>query len=170
MTLPALQPRHYRADILTQHYVFAGVIEPFGPLMTYLNDASRGIVVVKNVEAVALDAGNVMDTFRAEELMVTKEEVIAIRLADPVSTGTVQLLARREKLLVFTPRFIIQAFFHCGPDSRLGDMFEAMSGRWAPASDANVHPLLPARKPVFHTASLLLVNKQHIRFYEAVKS
>src|SRR3989304_8238068 len=100
MTVPTPQLRHYRSDLLTGHFVFTGGMGPFGPLMTYLNDTNRNTVHLKNVDAVALDAGNVMDTFHTEDLIVSRDEIMAIRLAEQVSGGTVQLLARREKLLI----------------------------------------------------------------------
>jgi hypothetical protein len=120
------------------------------------------------VTAAALDVGNAVETFRAEELMVAKDDIIAINLLNPVSQTTVQLLPRRERLLVFTSRLIVQADFHCGPDTRANDLFEATPGRWAPASDGHTYPIMPTRIPVFSALRLLLVNKRHIRMYHAV--
>jgi hypothetical protein len=119
------------------------------------------------VTAAALDATNAVETFRADELIVAKDDIIAIRLLHPVTQTSVQLLPRRERLLVFTSRFVVQADFHCGPDTRVGDLFEATPGRWAPASDAQVYPLAHFRCPVFSEARLLLINKRHIRMYHS---
>lgn len=168
MSLPSLQLRHYRAEILTSQYLFSGDVEPLGPLLTYLNDASRRVIMLKGVEATALDADNALATFRANELLVGKNEVCAIGLPDPVSKTTVHLLPRREKLRVVAARFVIQALFHCGSETRVGDLFEATPGQWATASDAHIYPLLPCRAPVFETVNLLLLNKAHIRFYQSV--
>ena len=166
MSLPVIQLRHYRAELLTEWYLLTGEIEPFGPLGAYLNDANRVNVMLKNVLAAALDAGNVMDTFQAAELLVVRDEIVAIHLLDPVSGSTVQLLPRKEKLLVFAGRLVVQALFHCGPDTGPHDIFEATPGRWAACSEARVHPLLPFKRPIFGEAKLLLINKRHIQFYQ----
>ncbi len=169
MTL-SIQTREYAAEILTNHYLLTGELVPLGPLLTFLNLTDRGVVAVKDVTAAALDEGSAAEAFRAVEMIVAKDEIIAIRLLDRVTQGTVQLLPRRERLLVFTPRVVIQAFFHCGPDTRVGDLFESTPGRWAPATDALIHPLLPMRVPVFEKANVLLVNKRHVRLYQSLDS
>jgi hypothetical protein len=166
MSGPTIQQREYTAEVLTNHYLLTGELAPLGPLLTFLNIADRGVVVVRDVKAAALDEGNAADSFHADELIVAKDEIIAIRLAHAVTQATVQLLPRRERLLVFTPRIVVQGYFHCGPDTRVGDLFEATPGRWAPATDALVHTLLPVRVPVFETAKMLLVNKRHVRMYQ----
>jgi hypothetical protein len=170
MTLPNLQTREYEAEVLTNQYLITGDLVPLGPLLTFLDLADRGVVSVHDVSAVALEAKNSVEAFRADELIVAKDDIIAIRLLHPVTQGTVQLLPRRERLLVFTSRLVVQAYFHCGPDTRVGDLFEATPGRWAPASEAQVYPLTPLRIPVFAEAPLLLLNKRHIRMYHALNA
>jgi hypothetical protein len=141
---------------------------PLGPLLPYLNVTDRAVIIIRGVTAAALEEGNTVESFRAEELIVAKDDIIAIRLLHPVTQTTVQLLPRRERLLVFTPRLVIQGDFHCGPDTRVNDLFEVTPGRWAPTSDAHVYPLFRCRLPLFHETHLLLVNKRHIRMYHAV--
>lgn len=169
MEFPSLTLREYQADVLTEDYLLTGNMAPFGPLLAYLNQTDRGILVMKGVEAAALDAAGLVANFQAEELIVIKDDIVAIRLNQAVSQATVHLLPRQEKLLVFTPRFVIQAGFHCGPDTRVTDLFEATPGRWAAASDARVFPLRQGRQASFAEAKILLVNKRHIRFYQTAK-
>ena len=165
-----IEIKGYGAEVLTQDYLLTGDLVPLGPLLSFLNVADRGAVMLKDVNAAGLSEGNTAQSFHAPELIVSKNEIIAIRLLDPVTPGTVQLLPRRERLLVFTPRVVIQADFHCGPDTRANDLFEATPGRWAPASNAFVHPLLHTRVPLFESASVLLVNKRHIRMYQPIET
>lgn len=168
MALPQLQPREYLSEVVTLQFLLTGDLVPLGPLLTYLNVADRAIITMRDVSASALDAGMSVETFRAEELMVSKDDIIAINLVNPVSQTTVQLLPKRERLLVFTPRLVVQADFHCGPDTRANDLFEATPGRWAPASDAQIYPLARPRVPIFSTSRLLLVNKRHVRMYHVL--
>jgi hypothetical protein len=169
MEFPSLNLREYPADLLTLEYVLSGQLAPLGPLLAYLDQADRGILTLKNAQAEALDSACLVDAFQAEELIVTKNDIIAVRLREAVSQATVHLLPRRERLLVFTPRFVVQAAFHCGPDTRVGDFFEATPGRWAISSEARLYPLRPSKHPVFGAAPLLLLNKRHIHFYQAAK-
>ena len=51
---------------------------------------------------------------------------------------------------------------------RLGDMFEVMKGTWAAMSDAQVFSHTAMKAQVFRNAPFLMLNKNRIRFYEAV--
>ncbi|HEY4581008.1 MAG TPA: hypothetical protein VIG89_08230, partial [Candidatus Acidoferrales bacterium] len=105
MSLPTLEVRHYRVELITDHYLLAGLLEPFGTLMTYLNNPERKTVHLKNVSISALDVTSTVNTFVLEELWMRREEIMMILLLDPVSPATVPLLPFREKLRVFTERF-----------------------------------------------------------------
>ena len=67
---------HYRVELLTEHYILTGELEPFGPLMTYLNDASRVALRLKSMEAKSLDPSLALDNFHADEMMVRKDEIV----------------------------------------------------------------------------------------------
>ena len=169
MSFSALQTRHYQVEILTEHYFIAAALEPAGMLQNYLNHPDRITLVFKQVTATALDQGSKLATFQADELWLRRDEIAAVRFIEKLSPGTMQLLPRKEKLRVFLPRFIVQAVFRCGVDTGIGDIFDAMTSYWAPATDALVYPLLPCASPVFHEAASLLVNRRHVRFYQPVK-
>jgi hypothetical protein len=168
MSEAGIQPREYDAEVVTNQYLLTGYLSPLGPLLTYLNQADRGLITMRAVSATALEAASTVGAFQAGELIVVKDDIIAIRLVHPVTQTTVQLLPKRERLLVFTSRLVVQGDFHCGPDTRVHDLFESTPGRWAPASDAQIYPLLPFRATIFSEANLLLVNKRHIRMFHPV--
>jgi hypothetical protein len=162
-----LKAHHYELDLFTEHYVFSGVLEPFGSLLIYLNDAERQTLPLKDVKAVSLDVGSVVGSFKAEEVFVRRDEVVAVRLFTKPTAQTVPLMPVASTLRVFLTRFAAQAVFHRGPETRLTDIFDG-SGRWAPATDAQIYALAPTKHPLAPDAPMLLVNKQHIRFYQAV--
>ncbi len=169
MSFSALQVRHYPVEVLTEHFLFAAALEPPGMLQTYLNHPDRITLSLKQVSATALDPGGKLATFQADELWVRRDEIIAIRFPNSLSTATMQLLPRKEKLRVFLTRFVVQGVFRCGVDTGLGDMFDTMNTYWALVGEARLFPLLPSPVPVFSDAPLLLVNRRHIRFYQPVK-
>jgi hypothetical protein len=169
MSFGTLQSQHFAVELLTEHYFFSGALEPLGMLQNYLNHPERVTLQFKQISGGALDAGSKLPTLQAEEIWMRRDEILAIRFLDPLSPATMQLLPRKEKLRVFLPRFIIQAVFRCGVDTNLADLFDTMNSYWAPATDAMVHPLLPCAAPVFSAATLLLINRRHLRFYQPVK-
>jgi len=97
-----------------------------------------------------------------------RHEILAIRLAEEDLQGAVQKLPALETLRVFMPRFVLQGTITHGEDTRLGDMFEVMKGTWAAMTDAQVFPHTAMKAQVFRSTPFLLVNKNRIRFYEAV--
>jgi len=169
MNLPGLQTRHYQVELLSEHYVLSGELEPFGPLMLYLNDPERSALRLRNLQARALDPGITLDTFHSEDMMVHKDEVILIRPIDAISQSTVPLKARRLLLQVFASRFVLQAAFPCGQEVQASEIFDLSPGHWVACVDAQVYPLQHSEQPIFHEAKIILLNKSHIRFYQAVK-
>jgi hypothetical protein len=167
MGLPELKAHQYEVEFLTEHYVFAGVLEPRGLLMVYLNDVDRRTLPLRDVTATSLDTGSSVGSFKAGELFVRRDEISAIRLFARPSAQTVPLMPMADTLRLFTPRFAVQAVFHRGPETRLSDLFDG-SGLWAPATDAKVYALFPTKHAVAVEAPMLIVNKTHIRFYQVV--
>lgn len=169
MSLPSIQARHYQVELLSEHYVLSGELEPFGPLMIYLNDPERSALRLRNLQGCALDPGMTIDNLRSEDMMVRKDEVILIRPLDAISQSTVPLLARRQVLQVFINRFVLQAAFPCGQETQVSEIFDLSPGHWVACVDAQVYPLQLAQQSIFHEAKLVLLNKHHVRFYQAVK-
>jgi len=168
MSLPELQSKQYSLEILTEYYLMQCVAEPFGMLMTYLDAPERNNILVKNVTMIGLGVDSKVDLIKIKELWVQRNEILAIRVAEEDLQGAVQKLPALEKLRVFMPRFVLQGTITHGEDTRLGDMFEVMKGTWAAMMDAQVFPHTAMKSQVFRSAPFLLVNKNRIRFYEAV--
>ncbi len=168
MSFTNVQQRQYPVEIVSEHYLFAATLEPIGQMMTFLNDPERRTYQLKKVTATNLDPGGTLDRFQAEALYLRRDEMAAIRLLEPVTTQTVPLMPKADRLRVFLPRFVVQATFHRGLDSRLNDIFD-MHGVWTPATDAHIFHLQTPRHSIFQEAHTLLVNKRLIRFYQPVQ-
>jgi len=168
MSLPDLQSKQYSLELLTEYYLMQCVVEPFGMLMTYLDSPDRTNILIKNVTMIGLGVDSKVDLIKIKELWVQRHEILAIRLAEEDLQGAVQKLPALETLRVFMPRFVLQGTITHGEDTRLGDMFEVMKGTWAAMTDAQVFPHTAMKAQVFRSTPFLLVNKNRIRFYEAV--
>lgn len=169
MSLPNIQAKHYQVELLSEHYLLSGELEPFGPMMIYLNDPGRSALRLKNTQARALDPGLAVPTFHSEDMMVRKDEAILIRPLDAVSQSTVPLMARRLLLQVFASRFVLQGAFPCGQETQVAEILDLSPGQWVACVDAQVYPVQHSEQPIFQQAKMILLNKNHIRFYQAVK-
>jgi hypothetical protein len=167
------QPQsRFRCDLITNRYIFSGEIDAGGSLLRHLDDDDRNAIRLVSVTANLLDpAISSMSNFSHDEMMVLKDYTVLIRLADAAAMGTRQLGTEREKLLVYTERFVIQGLFHTSPDrNRLLDIFEGPTGRWAAVSEAVLVPLIPTTKSAPVTAKLMLLNKTAIQFFHTAQA
>jgi hypothetical protein len=170
MTLPELQSKQYPLEILTEYYLMQCVVEPVGMLMTFLDAPDHVNILVKNLTMISLGTDSRVDTIKTKELWVKRSEIVMIRLDEAHLEGAVQKLPAVEKLRLFMPRFVVQGTVTRGEDTRLGDMFDVMKGVWVAVSNAQVFPHTAMKSQVFHEAPFLLLNKNRIRFYEAIES
>jgi hypothetical protein len=168
MALPELESKQYSLEILTEYYLMQCIVEPVGMLMTYLDAPDRNNILVKNVTMIGLGTDSKVDLIKIKELWVQRNEIVAIRVNEEDLEGAVQKLPAQEKLRVFMPRFVLQGTLTHGEDTRLGDMFEVMKGTWAAMTDVQIFPHTEMKAQVFRNTPFLLVNKNRIRFYEAV--
>ena len=168
MALPGLESKQFSLEILTEYYLMQCVVEPVGMLMTYLDAPDRLNVLLKYVTMIGLGTDSRVDTIKMNELWVQRYEIIAVRLNEADMQGAVQKLPAQEKMRLFMPRFVVQGTLTHGEDTRLGDMFEVMKGTWAAMFDVQIFPHTEMKTQVFRNAPFLLLNKNRIRFYEAV--
>ena len=168
MSLPEIESKQYPLDILTENYLIQCVAEPVGQLMVYLDAPDRFNILLKNVTMTALGTDSKVGTVKMKELWVQRSEIIAIRVEEAELEGSIQKLPAQEKLRIFMPRFVVQGTLTRGEDTRIGDMFEVMKGTWAAILNAQVFPHTEMKAQVFRDAPLLLLNKNRIRFYEAI--
>jgi hypothetical protein len=162
--------QQYRLDVLTEHYLIQGIVEPVGMLMTYLDSPDRTNLRFQEVVLTGLGSDNTVDSIKIKELWVQRSEIIAICLTEADLAGAVQKLPAQEKLRIYLPRFMVQGTLTHGQDTRVGDMFEVMKGTWAAVMNAQVFPLTTLKVHPFREAPFLLVNKQRIHFYEGISS
>ena len=117
---------------------------------------------------IGLGTDSKVDTIKMKELWVQRYEILAIRVNEADLQGAVQKLPTQEKMRLFMPRFVFQGTLTRGEDTRLGDMFEVMKGTIATLSDVQIFPHTEMKTQVFRDAPFLLLNKNRIRFYEAI--
>lgn len=167
MSFPGIQARHYTVEIFTEHFFFTAVLEPFGTLAIYLNQADRYTYTFRDVTGYALDSASLVQSVRAEELFIQRREIVAMSFAEKLSNATFPLMSVKEVLRVFLPRFVAQGTFYRGPDGKTVSIFD-ITGQWVGCHNAKLHHILPIAHGVPTEAHTLLINKDHIRFYKAL--
>lgn len=170
MAIPQIESKQYPLEILTEYYLMQCVVEPVGMLLTYLDAPDRENILLKNVTLTGLGLDSKVDIIKMKELWVQRKEIIAMRLDEADLEGGVQKLPALERLRIFMPRFVVQGTVTRGEDTRLGDMFEVMKGTWVGMSNAQIFPHTAMKSQVFREAPFMLLNKNRIRFYEALES
>ena len=168
VSLPTVECKQYKLEVLTEHYLMQCVAEPVGMLMTYLDSPDRSNFLFKEVTLTGLSNDSNVNSIKMKELWVQRSEVVAMCLDEADLAGAVQKLPAKETLRIFLPRFVVQGTLTHGEDTRMGDMFEVMKGAWAAVFDAQVFPLTAIKAHPFREAPFLLVNKDCIRFYEVL--
>lgn len=169
MSLPSLQTQQLKVEILTEQYQLVGQLEVFGVASTYLNQPDRLNYQLKRANFFALDTTSTVAAIQMEEVWLRRDEIVVMRILEGDTQGLVQRLPVAEKVRLFLPRFVVQGTALRGTDTAVGTLFESQIGLWTGISDARLHSLTTLRSAVFQEAPLLLINKQHIRFYEVVK-
>jgi hypothetical protein len=165
---PEVARKQYPLEVLTEHYHFQCKVEPVGMLMTYLDSPDRCNILFKDITMSGLGTDSTVDAIKIKDLWVQRKEIIAISLSEADLQGVVQKFPAQERLRIYLPRFMIQGTLTHGQDTRLGDMFEVMKGTWAAVNHAQIFPLTTMKAHLFREAPFLLVNKDRIRFYEAI--
>ena len=169
MSMPDLQSKQYPLEVLTENYVMKCIAEPMGMLMTYFDSPDRTNMLFKNITMTGVAPDSTLGSINIKELWVQRREIIAIKLDEEHLAGAVQKLPAKETLRIFVPRFVIQGTLTHSEDTRLGDMFEVMKGTWAAMTDVKVFPLTAVKHQIFRSTPFLLLNKEAVRFYEAVE-
>jgi len=169
MSMPALKVRQFHVEVITEHYVLAGIIEPVGTLISFITSREKKNLHLIQVSASAIDPTSTLGLFNTDDMHVSRSEVIAIRFVDQLSANTVPLLPHRDKVRVFLPNFVVQGTIAHGADTPLSEVFEQGTSEWTPAVDAQIYPLIQTKARVGREPGTILITKHHVQFYHAVK-
>jgi hypothetical protein len=167
MTLPR---RLYPSEIYTTSCRVDGQIEPFGELITFINDDSKNYWLVREATVTPLLTTNPLGAFGMEEAILHKHEIVFFSLLSEENRATIRTLKIIERLIVYTPDFVIRANFHLGGEMRVRDLFDALTGRFVPTTQAQIFPLFTPKATITPTAEMLLINKRFISLYHPEKA
>ncbi len=157
--------RVYPSEIYTTSCRIDGEIEPFGELLSVVNDDRKNYLLVHEATTTPLLATNPLSTINTKEAFLNKQDIVFFSLLSEENRATVRLLQQIERLIIYTPYFVLRADFHLGGEMRVRDLFDAIIGTFVPATKAQIFPLFTAKAPITPTAEMVIVNKHFIHLY-----
>ncbi len=151
--------------VYTLSYLLTGEVESQDAFLSWLNNPSKESLNLSEVEGLTLDPDAVLTSVTQREVVVPKHQVMAIDMMSPEAAAWVTMPPRAEMAVLYTPRFIIQAYVHPAGDMRVSNLFNVMSGLLFPTSHAQLHPIVPTRDLPTDYARLLIVNRSCVDFF-----
>ena len=165
MALEPIELPVYNTETITRDYRLRGGFRPVGPMLDYVNDPTRRYAHFVNVSLAAFAAENPLGKRKMAEMMVQKQEIVAISILDQEGVDAAQLLTSKKKLIVYTPRFVIKGDFHMGADEQPMDVLSSGRFDFIGVTDSTLYPLQTVQHGPRIMSSLMLLNRHNVLFY-----
>ncbi len=162
MPLPQAQLPRYPVQVVTTAFHIQGIMEPIGPVLDYLNDASRQHVPFHDATVSPLTPGPMGQVVRPQ-ILFSKSDIVALYLDDAGGRSAVSLLRRVERGIVYLPSLVCRCELHMGVDTRWQDMLSLMPGDFFGITAVSAFPLIALPGPFPQQAELLILNRKHVR-------
>jgi hypothetical protein len=159
-----LQLQIFQVEAVLPDYLLRGGIKPLGPLLTYVNDRSRGAVRFEDLELLPLPIDRQVGCIKQPKVTVDKANLVLLSVVKAEDAATVQLLQSKRPVVFYTSHFAIQGDLHVNQDSRDDDLLDD-SRDFSALSDALIFPLRQLGVTPTRKTPLLLVNHHHIQTY-----
>ncbi len=167
MAFGDLQRVRYPVNVLTPLVYYSGSVQPIGPMSLWINDLERGAIPLYDAKGGALDAGSALDSFAREELIVLKQDIVAVDILSEEARKQVPMMSNVAKVAIYTDRFVFSGSFPTSVETKIPDMLDGLKGEFFPVRAAQIYPLRPTRAPVFRTSELVLLNRRFVTSYHS---
>jgi hypothetical protein len=155
----------YPVKLFTSTRKFNGIYQPMGALLGDINDPEKGDFYLTEATFTALSQDSKFPPVSLPEVVVRKHDTIFFYFEDESADEQFRLLARVEKVVVYTAAFALQGNFHLGAEQRVRDMFDTMRGDFQPMTDVTIFPLFQPRTEIPRKQKMLLINTNRIQLY-----
>ena len=162
MSMPQTQSLCYPVQVLTTHSHIQGTMEPIGPVINYLNDVDRRHIPLLEATVSPLTT-NPLGQVARSQLIIPKNDIVALYLDDAAARSGFQLLRRIERSIFYMPSLVCRAEFHLGIDTRWQDMLGLLVGDFFAVTNATVFPLIALPGPFPQQTDLLVLNRLHVQ-------
>lgn len=160
-----LQLTAYRVEIMLPDFWARASFKPLGPMLSYVNDRSRGNVRFEEIELMHLAVDRQVGCIKQAKVTVEKQNLVLIAVPDHEEAQSIQLLQNKRPVVFYTGRFAIQGQLHANQDARDDDLLDDARD-YVALSEVTLFPLRQlGATAVSRKVPLLLVNQHYVQTY-----
>ena len=157
----------FKVRVLTPAYLLSGEVEENTAFLGWLNNKDKVTLDLHEVEGLVLDPHSSLPATAARLVTLAKSQVVGIEMVSPEAQRTIKVGERAELAVLYTARFVIQAYLHPPGEMPIGHIPNVVKSNFVPATRVKLHPLLPTRQLPSLESNLMIFNWLHIDFYHA---
>lgn len=155
----------YPVELFTRTRHFLGTFEPMGALLDDINDPNKGDLYLTQATFAPLEPGSQFGAVTVPEAVVRKHDVLFFYFKDKSAHDKFRLLARTERVVVYTVAMAIKGDFHLGAEQRLRDMFDTMRGDFQAMTNVTIFPLIKTQVAIPRQVDMILINNKNVLLY-----
>jgi len=165
MVFEAPPSQRHEVQILTRHFQFSGQLESVGPIINFVNDSARDSLPLYDAHLTPLTPGSLLKGLSRPYVVVRRSQIVFLYFPSAETRASIQMLARTELLVAYTPVAVCRGKFHMAAEAKVGDFVESTLGELLAVTEARIFPLveLPTLFPT--DAELLLVGRSQLLSY-----
>jgi hypothetical protein len=140
-------------------------LQVYGMLQMFINDDQKPVFPLKNVTLYGLEAGNPAVSMSVGEIFALKAQCQAVVLDSMFSHEDTGLMARIERLVVYTSHYAIEGDFHMGKDTLISDFIASSRAQFVGATNVSVFPLFQPQAAVIQQAPLAFIHREAVQMH-----
>jgi len=143
-------------------------LQVYGMVQMFINDDQKAVFPLKNVTLHGLEAGNPAVSMNVGEVFVLKAQCHALVFDAMLSHEDTGLMARIERLVVYTSHYAIEGDFHLGKDIPVSDFIAGSRSQFVGATNVNIFPLFQPQAAVVQQAPLVFIHRQAVQMHHLI--
>jgi hypothetical protein len=163
----ALPIQRHKVHILTASFQFSGQLEVVGALLNFINDPARDSLSLYDANLTPLTPGSPLKGIFRPHVVVRRPYVVFLCFASAETRASLQLLARHESLVAYTPIAVCRGQFHMSAEANLRDFLDTSQSGLLAVTEARLFPLVEFPAPFPTEAELLMVGRAQLQSYHS---
>jgi len=164
----ATTAREVPVTVLLPGFQARCALQVYGTLQMFINDDQRAVFPLKNVTLYGLEAGNPAASMTVGEIFVPKAHCHALAFDQMLAQEDTGLMARIERLVVYTSHYAIEGDFHMGKDIPVSDFIASSRAQFIGATDVNFFPLFQPQAAVVQHAPLAFIHRETVQMHHVM--
>jgi hypothetical protein len=140
-------------------------LQVYGMVQMFINDDQKAVFPLREVTLHGLEAGNPAVSMNVGEVFALKAQCHALVFDTMLSHEDTGLMARIERLVVYTSHYAIEGDFHLGKDIPVSDFIAGSRSQFVGATNVNFFPLFQPQAAVVQQAPLAFIHRQTVQMH-----